>query len=113
MQVATFIIQRILADEDGLAYICAAADRFFAVRQVLDMILKNLEKQPSPRLLKLVISCYSRLSDNHRLIEKKHYLKHLDGICLFHSFKFSYKNYFILKQGWHYTSKLSSKYAHK
>ncbi|XP_058746727.1 uncharacterized protein LOC131619672 [Vicia villosa] len=63
--VATFIIQRILGDGDGLAYICAAADRFFAVRQVLDMMLKNLEKRPSPRLFKLVISCYSRLSDNH------------------------------------------------
>ncbi|CAI8586897.1 unnamed protein product, partial [Vicia faba] len=64
--VATFIIQKILADDDGLAYICATAKRFFAINRVLDMMLKSFEKQISPRLLKLIISCYSRLSDNHR-----------------------------------------------
>lgn len=31
MQVATFIVQKILLDEMGLSYICATADRFFAV----------------------------------------------------------------------------------
>lgn len=31
-QVATFIVQKILLDEMGLNYICATADRFFAVR---------------------------------------------------------------------------------
>ena len=31
-QVATFIVQKILLDEMGLNYICATAERFFAVR---------------------------------------------------------------------------------
>ncbi|CAL5190596.1 unnamed protein product [Lathyrus oleraceus] len=64
--VATFIIQKVLEDDDGLAYICATVERFFAVARVLDMVLKSIEKQHAPRLLKLIISCYSRLSDNHR-----------------------------------------------
>ncbi|XP_050895702.1 uncharacterized protein LOC127102375 isoform X1 [Lathyrus oleraceus] len=62
--VATFIIQRILADEDGLAYVCATVERFFAVSRVLNLMLKNLQTQPSFRLLKIVVTCYSRLSDN-------------------------------------------------
>ncbi|XP_058736134.1 uncharacterized protein LOC131608231 isoform X2 [Vicia villosa] len=64
--IATFIIEKILADEDGLAYVCATVERFFAVSRVLDMMLENLQRQPSLRLLKLVIQCYSRLSNNHR-----------------------------------------------
>ncbi|KAI5433071.1 hypothetical protein KIW84_020383 [Lathyrus oleraceus] len=64
--VATFIIQKVLEDDDGLAYICATVERFFAVARVLDMVLKSIGKQHAPRLLKLIISCYSRLSDNHR-----------------------------------------------
>ena len=78
LQVATFIIQKVLEDDDGLAYICATVERFFAVARVLDMVLKSIEKQHAPRLLKLIISCYSRLSDNHRLIGKKHHLKYVD-----------------------------------
>ena len=34
-QVATFIVQKILQDEMGLQYICATADRFYAVSTVL------------------------------------------------------------------------------
>ncbi|KAL5052450.1 hypothetical protein RYX36_033132 [Vicia faba] len=63
--IATFIIEKILADEDGLAYVCATVERFFAVTRVLDMMLESLQIQPSLRLLKLVIQCYSRLSNNH------------------------------------------------
>lgn len=32
--MATFIVQKILLDEMGLNYICATAERFFAVRCV-------------------------------------------------------------------------------
>ncbi|CAI8619962.1 unnamed protein product [Vicia faba] len=64
--IATFIIEKILADEEGLAYVCATVERFFAVTRVLDMMLETLQIQPSLRLLKLVIQCYSRLSNNHR-----------------------------------------------
>jgi hypothetical protein len=33
--VATFIVQKILLDENGLSYICATPDRFYAVSDVL------------------------------------------------------------------------------
>ncbi|WJX49175.1 hypothetical protein P8452_35642 [Trifolium repens] len=64
--VSTFILQKILANEEGLDHICTTAERFFAVARVLKMVLRSLEEKYSPRLLKLVISCYSRLSNNHR-----------------------------------------------
>ncbi|AET05559.2 cell differentiation RCD1-like protein [Medicago truncatula] len=63
---ATFIIHKILFDDDGLAYVCATAERFFAVRRVLDMMFESLDKQPTPRLLKFIIPCYARLSDGRR-----------------------------------------------
>lgn len=65
-QVATFIVQKILLDDVGLAYICATAERFFAVSAVLANMVQMLAEQPSVRLLKHIIRCYLRLSDNPR-----------------------------------------------
>ena len=90
-QVATFIVQKILLDEMGLNYICATAERFYAVtnaampvayqphcanrlislgfRQVstvLSNMVAVLVEQPSVRLLKHIVRCYLRLSDNLR-----------------------------------------------
>ncbi|XP_068658146.1 uncharacterized protein [Aristolochia californica] len=68
--VATFIVQKILLDEMGLRYICATAERFFAVGRVLGTMVASLaEQQHSPRLLKHIIRCYLRLSDNPRACE--------------------------------------------
>lgn len=67
--VATFVVQKILLDANGLAYICAAAERFYAVANVLSNMVKALVQAPSPRLLKHVIRCYLRLSDNQRARE--------------------------------------------
>ncbi|KAF8391576.1 hypothetical protein HHK36_023882 [Tetracentron sinense] len=64
--VATFIVQKILLDDVGLRYICATAERFFAVGRVLATMVASLVEQPSPRLLKHIIRCYLRLSDNAR-----------------------------------------------
>eukprot|EP00850_Spirogloea_muscicola_P014839 SM000109S14153 [mRNA] locus=s109:232912:235182:- [translate_table: standard] len=64
--VATFIVQKILLDDVGLAYICATAERFFAVGAVLASMVAMLAEQPSVRLLKHIIRCYLRLSDNPR-----------------------------------------------
>jgi hypothetical protein len=50
----------------GLNYICATAERFFAVGAVLGNMVVMLADQPSPRLLKHIIRCYLRLSDNPR-----------------------------------------------
>merc|ERR1719487_1080101 len=62
--VATFVIQKILLDETGLTYICATAERFYAVSSVLGKMLSTLQQTPSIRLLKHVIRCYLRLSEN-------------------------------------------------
>ncbi|KAK4745795.1 hypothetical protein SAY87_012107 [Trapa incisa] len=64
--VATFIVQKILMDDIGLDYICTTAERFFAVGQVLQNMVVSLAEQPSSRLLKHIIRCYLRLSDNPR-----------------------------------------------
>ena len=67
--VATFIVQKILLDSVGLAYICATAERFFAVSAVLASVVAALPDAPSARLLKHVTRCYLRLSDNARARE--------------------------------------------
>ena len=47
---------------------CQTAERFFAVSTVLNnMVLSQLEK-PSARLLKHIIRCYNRLSENPRAL---------------------------------------------
>lgn len=42
--VATFIVQKILLDDTGLNYICATAERFFAVSNVLSNMIQGLTK---------------------------------------------------------------------
>lgn len=85
--VATFILQRILMDEGGLSYVCRTFDRykcckFFSnefipinfysvcrfshVAMILGKLILMLTAQPSTRLLKHVVLCYLRLSDNHQ-----------------------------------------------
>ena len=67
--VATFILQKILTDEQGLNYICQTYDRFSHVAKVLGLMVFHLAKDPSTRLLKHVVRCYLRLSDNPRAKE--------------------------------------------
>lgn len=63
--VAIFILQKILLDDAGLQYICATPERFHAVSQVLTNMVDQLTVQQTPgRLLKHVVRCYLRLSDN-------------------------------------------------
>merc|ERR1711862_444587 len=67
--VATFIVQKILLEETGLNYVCATAERFYAVSTVLANMVHLLQVHPSVRLLKHVVRCYLRLSDNLRARE--------------------------------------------
>ena len=67
--VATFIVQKILLDDVGLSYICATAERCYAVGAVLGSMVVMLQEQPSVRLLKHIIRCYLRLSENARARE--------------------------------------------
>ncbi|KAI8034730.1 CCR4-NOT transcription complex subunit 9 [Drosophila gunungcola] len=64
--VATFIIQKILLDESGLSYICQTYERFSHVAITLGKMVIQLSKDPCARLLKHVVRCYLRLSDNTR-----------------------------------------------
>ncbi|XP_015886825.1 uncharacterized protein LOC107421967 isoform X2 [Ziziphus jujuba] len=67
--VATFIVQKILLDDVGLDYICTTAERFLAVGRVLGNMVAALADNPSSRLLKHIIRCYLRLTDNLRACE--------------------------------------------
>jgi CCR4-NOT transcription complex subunit 9 len=67
--VATFILQKILLDETGLSYICQTFERFSHVSTVLSKMVQTLSNEPSSRLLKHVVRCYLRLSDNPRARE--------------------------------------------
>eukprot|EP00501_MAST-03F_sp_TOSAG23-6_P000647 GSMAST32.ASY1.ANO1.671.1 assembled CDS len=65
--VATFIVQKILLDDTGLGYICVTAERFYAVSTVLSNMVSTearQEKGPSGRLVKHIVRCYLRISDN-------------------------------------------------
>eukprot|EP00914_Ancora_sagittata_P005700 GHVO01011599.1.p1 GENE.GHVO01011599.1~~GHVO01011599.1.p1 ORF type:complete len:393 (+),score=63.99 GHVO01011599.1:29-1180(+) len=67
--VASFIVQKILLDDSGLGYICATPERFYAVASVISNMAVNLAAHPSPRLLKHIIRCFLRLTDNHRALQ--------------------------------------------
>ena len=45
--VATFIVQKILLDDVGLNYICATAERFFAVGAVLGNMVRPVVSAPA------------------------------------------------------------------
>jgi hypothetical protein len=64
--VAIFIVQKILLDDLGLAYICQTYERFYAVGTVLSNMVNQLVESQAVRLLKHVVRCYLRLSDNPR-----------------------------------------------
>lgn len=64
--VATFIVQKILLDDMGLNYICATAERFYAVSTVLSNMVASIIETPSSRLLKHIVRCYLRLAENSR-----------------------------------------------
>lgn len=58
--VAIFIVQKILLDDNGLNYICATYERFYAVGTVLSNMVNQLVEQQTARLLKHVVRCFLR-----------------------------------------------------
>ncbi|KAI8992018.1 cell differentiation family, Rcd1-like-domain-containing protein [Mycotypha africana] len=67
--VAIFVVQKILLDDTGLYYICQTYERFYAVATVLHNMVNQLVENQAMRLLKHVIRCYLRLSENPRARE--------------------------------------------
>lgn len=70
--VASYILVRILQDESGLNHVCQTYDRFSYVAIKLGRLVEQLAVEPNVRLLKHVICCYLRLSDNTRACEALH-----------------------------------------
>lgn len=66
--VAIFIVQKILLDDLGLQYICQTYERFYAVGTVLSNMVTTLAETQATRLLKHVVRCYLRMSDNPRSV---------------------------------------------
>ncbi|KAL7668551.1 hypothetical protein ACOME3_009249 [Neoechinorhynchus agilis] len=64
--VGAFVLQKIIADDYGLSYICQTYERFSHMAMILGRIILHIGKDPEPRLLKHVIRCYLRLSENPR-----------------------------------------------
>ncbi|XP_039000838.1 CCR4-NOT transcription complex subunit 9-like [Hibiscus syriacus] len=67
--VATFIIYRILLNEEGLKYCFTLAERYLSVSQCLAKLVERLGEEDEENLLRLlrnVIGCYLRLSENQR-----------------------------------------------
>ena len=62
--MATFIVQKLLLDENGLLYVCQTPERFYALTHVLAKMVDVLVETPSIRLLRHVVRCYLRLCDN-------------------------------------------------
>lgn len=67
MQVSTFIVQKVILNEAGLRYICATPERFYGIASVLSSMVAE-QPQPSTRLLKQIVRCYLRLSDDPRYV---------------------------------------------
>ena len=62
--VATFIVQKILLDDVGLNYVCEKLERFVHVSAALHQMLRGLNPDTNFRLLKQIVKCYHRLSEN-------------------------------------------------
>ena len=57
--------KKILFDNNGLNFICSTIEGFNAVTSVLSSIVQKIDKEKdSARLLKHIIRCYHRLTDN-------------------------------------------------
>jgi len=61
--VATYIILRILTDENGLKYICNINERFTQVLNILKKMLDQNINSPTQRLMNNVLKCFIRIAD--------------------------------------------------
>eukprot|EP01129_Flabellula_baltica_P015751 TRINITY_DN8131_c0_g1_i1.p1 TRINITY_DN8131_c0_g1~~TRINITY_DN8131_c0_g1_i1.p1 ORF type:complete len:278 (+),score=41.52 TRINITY_DN8131_c0_g1_i1:47-880(+) len=72
--VAIYIVQKVLLDDVGLSYFCHTAKRILAILSVLSNMIKQMENQPSSNLIKHIIRCYLRLTENsngENILKKK------------------------------------------
>ena len=62
--MATFIVRKVALSGDGLEFTCKNPARFSQLSSALSNMAEALDHSPSLRVLKQVIRCYFRLSDN-------------------------------------------------
>ncbi|KAL1092225.1 hypothetical protein V6Z11_D07G209300 [Gossypium hirsutum] len=70
ISVATFIIYRILLNEKGLNYLLSMPERYLVVTHCLENMVEILDVEDEeylPHLLKNIIGCYLRISENERI----------------------------------------------
>lgn len=93
--VATFVVQKLLQEDHSLNFICASGDHFYSLCAVLGKMTSQMSEPPSLRLLRHVVRCYLRLSDNAQAREvlkhqiqnnersaNQHFLLHALHVCL-------------------------------
>lgn len=68
--VAIFIVQKILMDNLGLAYVCQTESRIRSIIDQLDAMLSSSSEPPTLRLFKHIIRCYLRISDDPKGLEE-------------------------------------------
>ncbi|CAE7813149.1 Cell differentiation protein RCD1-like [Symbiodinium microadriaticum] len=64
--VAAFILQQLLLDDHGLHFICSSKASLSKVTDALAAVVEALVQAPSIRLLKPVVRCYLRLTEDPR-----------------------------------------------
>jgi CCR4-NOT transcription complex subunit 9 len=77
---ATATLLKILLDETGLTYICHTQERHEAVIGPLAILVEDVVQKQSIRLLKLVLQCYARLTDDRGYV--KTHFKYRYGLLM-------------------------------
>ena len=62
--VATFIVQKLMLDDQGLNCICSSEDYLYTITAVLSKMIHALEQNPCARMLKHAIRCYLALTEH-------------------------------------------------
>lgn len=63
--VATFILKKILINNEGLEYVCKTWERFSAISQVLRQVALDIDprREGDKKILKNVLTCFLKLSE--------------------------------------------------
>lgn len=75
--LAVFILQKILTDDAGLAFVCSLPNRLQLVSDIFCKVIKTTLPKASEnndqrkRLFKHIIRCYCRLIDDAKYVEKR------------------------------------------
>ncbi|KAL8128102.1 hypothetical protein AgCh_014893 [Apium graveolens] len=63
-ETASWIMSRIMMQEQGLQYCCEPANRLCAIMKVFNDVIEKMQDEPSTTVLKNIIQCYVILSDD-------------------------------------------------